>query len=489
MSGDSEDSEKRFCHPFHEDLGGTEFGERYEPGVGFPKTLAELKMCRLSAHIRQKPRWWEKMRDNSLREKWIQEAKEQQAQLPPYEQLTDNMLNYVMAELEAYAALRDPKTGIEWGPYERIFLSDTLVPEEVTNALKLAVKPLEDVPDDLKDWHPGSGGRVLDLVHPSICPLIFRETWGTSDDGTVQTFEPPDAKELEVVPMFVSQRFQWLPSDFQVDGTGAVKLKSPYINNVPPEYHATLVPAIEHVMQCAIPLWEHVLSALRRDPAPARVSNRGLNASAYDEDSDDTDSDDSFAPLDACIWFHGEPYAETREERMEQAQDNDAWFRRQLRCRPLRLPDAPPPPYTDTFEWAEESNSKLSVSLSDSPIQVIVKLANIVLTPEKPEYPGGTWHVEGMATESIVSTFIYYYDSENIQPCNLNFRMATNAPGYHQQDDTICMDILYGFKVYRPCVQDIGSLPTKAGRCIAFPNQYQHRVGFFHPIFLFEYNH
>ena len=28
-------------------------------------------------------------------------------------------------------------------------------------------------------------------------------------------------------------------------------------------------------------------------------------------------------------------------------------------------------------------------------IQVIVKLANIHLTPEKPEYDGGTWHVEG----------------------------------------------------------------------------------------------
>lgn len=28
-------------------------------------------------------------------------------------------------------------------------------------------------------------------------------------------------------------------------------------------------------------------------------------------------------------------------------------------------------------------------------LQIIVKLANIHLTPEKPEYEGGTWHVEG----------------------------------------------------------------------------------------------
>ncbi|KAJ7672197.1 hypothetical protein DFH06DRAFT_1175605 [Mycena polygramma] len=461
--GDSfhpDDSQDRFYHPFNEDPQDT---EDVVQGTWRPKTLAELRMCRLSAHLRQKPRWWEKMRDTNLREKWIQEAKEQQAQLPPYEQLTDNMLNYVMAELEAYAALRDPKTGIEWGPYERIFLSDTLVPEEVTNALKLAVKPLEDVPDDVKDWHPGSEGRVLDLVHPSICPLIFEETWGTSDDDIVGTFEPPDADELEVAPMFVSERFQWLPSDFQVDETGAVKLKSPYINNVPPEHHATLVPAIEHVMQCAIPLWEHVLSALRRDPPPARVSSRDPDVPAY-EDED----------AEACIWRHGTPYAATVEEQAEQQADYDAWLERRLILGPLILPDAPPPPYVNTFKWA--TDYRRSVSLSDSTIQVIVKLANIVLTPEKPEYPGGTWHVEGMATESIVSTFIYYYDSENIEPCDLSFRMATQMPEAHQQDDSSCMKILYGFRRDSPCVEDIGSIETKAGRCIAFPNLYQHRV-------------
>jgi hypothetical protein len=30
-------------------------------------------------------------------------------------------------------------------------------------------------------------------------------------------------------------------------------------------------------------------------------------------------------------------------------------------------------------------------------LQVIIKLANIVLTPDKPSYAGGKWHVEGAA--------------------------------------------------------------------------------------------
>ncbi|KAJ6577491.1 hypothetical protein B0H19DRAFT_561967 [Mycena capillaripes] len=447
MSSSDSESPERFFHPFHEDPCD---GELAEDGVWPPKTLAELRMCRLSAHLRQKPRWWEKIHDAELRNKWIQEAKEQQANLRPWEQLTDNMLNYVMAELKGYAELRDPKTGIEWGPYERIFLSDTLVPQDVTIALKHAIKPLEDVPDERKDWHPGSDGRVLDLVHPSLCPLIFEETWGTGDDGTLGTFESPDEDELEVSAIFVSRRFQWLPSDFEVSKAGAVKLKSPYINNIFPKDHDTLVPVIERVIECAIPLWEHVLSALRSDPVPPRMEPKG--------------------PM-PCIWTGGNPYAEDSEEEAEQAQDYRAWLQRRLIRGPLVLPDAAP-----RYKKTLAKNFKLSVSLSNSTIQVIVKLANIVLTPEKPEYPGGTWHVEGMATESIVSTFIYYYESENIEPCDLSFRMATQIPDAHQQDDTSCMDILYGFKRGNPCTQDIGSVETKAGRCIAFPNQYQHRV-------------
>jgi hypothetical protein len=49
---------------------------------------------------------------------------------------------------------------------------------------------------------------------------------------------------------------------------------------------------------------------------------------------------------------------------------------------------------------AEQSNIKY---LSQFPkLQVIVKLANIELTPEKPEYDGGSCHVEGQLNERYV---------------------------------------------------------------------------------------
>jgi len=42
------------------------------------------------------------------------------------------------------------------------------------------------------------------------------------------------------------------------------------------------------------------------------------------------------------------------------------------------------------------------LSLKGRTLQVIVKLANVLLIPEKPEYLGGVWHVEGLSQQSPV---------------------------------------------------------------------------------------
>ena len=54
-----------------------------------------------------------------------------------------------------------------------VYKSDTAVSQETKLALQKAVRILEDVPESEKDWHPGSDGKVLDLVHPSLFPLIY----------------------------------------------------------------------------------------------------------------------------------------------------------------------------------------------------------------------------------------------------------------------------------------------------------------------------
>lgn len=51
--------------------------------------------------------------------------------------------------------------------------TDTAVSSEPKEALRVGVVPLEDVTDRLKVWQPGSDGKVLDLVYPSLFPFIY----------------------------------------------------------------------------------------------------------------------------------------------------------------------------------------------------------------------------------------------------------------------------------------------------------------------------
>ncbi|KAJ7455838.1 hypothetical protein FB451DRAFT_1184129 [Mycena latifolia] len=139
---------------------------------------------------------------------------------------------------------------------------------------------------------------------------------------------------------------QWLASDFQVDKNGEVKLKSPYINNASQEHHGALVPR-------AVLLWEKN-SYLQ--PNGMMMPSRALGAVKL------------------------------------LMMDTEAWVHRRLVAGQLVLPDAPLK-YKDTWE----DNMVDSVGLANSTIQVIVKIASIVLTPENPKYSGDIWHVEGEA--------------------------------------------------------------------------------------------
>lgn len=64
-------------------------------------------MVRLSATLRTKPSWWSKFRDPEIRARWKGEALAQ-AQL-----MGDQHVEYVLNELEGYAALRDEASGAE----------------------------------------------------------------------------------------------------------------------------------------------------------------------------------------------------------------------------------------------------------------------------------------------------------------------------------------------------------------------------------------
>ncbi|MFG2294547.1 DUF4246 domain-containing protein [Streptomyces sp. NPDC048603] len=401
-----------------------------------PRTLRELEMMQCSAHIRAKPGWFDKMNDAEVVAKWTQEAVAQG--------LTEAQVRYVLAELAHYASLRDGRTGIEVSAVDGVWQSDALVDDTLRSRLRGAVRVLEEVPEAERDWHPGSDGQVLDLVHPSLFCLV-RGASGAPEGAWRNPTDRYSKHEF-------SEKFQWLPTDVDVSEDGDVAFRS-YVNNVHPEKHSDLASVLPDLFARMLPLLENVLSDLR-EPRPLRIKADPYGW--YDSEPEYPNRSD---------YSDDEAYAEARRV-WGKAQDE--WWENR---RPV-VPDAP------AFTPPELPDASTRVGLRGRRLQVIVKLATIHLTPEKPEYAGGSWHVEGMLNERIVSTGIYYWDSENITESRLSFRTALDDPDYEQNDDQGLREV-YGLEDEDALNQVLGSASTPAGRCLAFPNVLQHRVGSF----------
>lgn len=113
-------------------------------------------------------------------------------------------------------------------------------------------------------------------------------------------------------------------------------------------------------------------------------------------------------------------------------------------------------------------------------LQVIVKLANIQLTPENPQYGGGSWHVEGQLNEHICATALYYYDTENITDSHLAFRQQSSwddaSEISYPQSVHGWLTEVFGCEQDGPAMQDVGAILCCEGRLITFPNILQHQV-------------
>lgn len=60
--------------------------------------------------------------------------------------------------------LPNNQPGLQRGFWE----SDSLVEQPLRELLEAELSKLRNVPEEDKDWHPGSDKQVLDLVHPSM---------------------------------------------------------------------------------------------------------------------------------------------------------------------------------------------------------------------------------------------------------------------------------------------------------------------------------
>ncbi|KAH0027932.1 hypothetical protein KCU78_g3809, partial [Aureobasidium melanogenum] len=446
-----------------------------------PLTVRERNMMQVINAITDKSDWRRKVFDETIIAKWRAEAVTEEGQ-----GFTEKMFDYCLAELQDKAGQHqeDNLTAVldsEWA----VVKSDSIISAELKEELKTAVAPLESVPETIKDWHPGSNEQVLDLVHPSLFPLVYGRSrilpTGTvaledciqtsgkgeiipkpSDDecllGERQTWSRGPAEKVT----YWSNRFQWLPSNVDFAEGDGVKITS-YINNLHPVHHRSIYSVIEKFIAKSVPAWDLVLSSyIHRNVGQLRVPMEGTEYEfPFGEDLEVPDHVGS----------------EFNEDDDEYYAARDQWIEDH---RILIKPDA------RTYEPAISQGRRdlMPINLREhfrkSGIQVIVKLANIHLTPSNPEYSGGSWHIEGKLNEHICATALYYYDNENITESHLAFRSKVSTYDIRErdyaQDDNSGVCYLFGIEREGPGVQEIGQVTTNEGRLLAFPNVLQHQV-------------
>lgn len=380
--------------------------------------------------------------------------------------------------------------------------SDIAVSETLRQDLIQKAGVLEDVPERSKDWHPGSDEMVLDLLHPSLFPLVYGRSralpfghvplndcakftglgeiineWKDADLQT-DTSVLDRRNELTLEPWGT---YQWLPAQVDVATEGRSRITS-YINNLHPAEHGELYAVLEQMVDRAIPLWNECLawSWFReriRIPNPDRVFSTDedyvvplwpLRAAHPQNELKGDDSDTATYPN----W----DWAQNHNLESEW----DDWENQHRRLRTIEPKDYYPFHKLLQASDAPARNLDLKADFKSRGLQIIFKLANIHLTPEKPMYDGSRWHVEGALNEHICATALYYYDSDNIDESSLAFRQAMQT---EERDDVSSEQEQYrsfceyfGVANGAPGVQDLGSVRTPQGRLLVFPNVLQHCV-------------
>ena len=153
-----------------------------------------------------------------------------------------------------------------------------------------------------------------------------------------------------------------------------------YINNLHPVKEKSLYELIQKLIDASIPLWETTLAPLN-DPDFGHSRRIVYDCPCYDPDPGSL------------------PETEGPQQGTDEDED-DYWDRRQEWIEDTRRVIRPEPegPFMPVNEPAPLS---LREKWGKRGLQVIVKLANIELTPEKPEYAGGSWHVEGQMVSPV----------------------------------------------------------------------------------------
>ncbi|EJT99284.1 hypothetical protein DACRYDRAFT_23879 [Dacryopinax primogenitus] len=359
--------------------------------------------------------------------------------------------------------------------------ADDLVPPSLHRVLEGELNRLADV--GVKDFHPGSDGKVQDLIHPSLYPYVrgitrILDTHHPLNHAEIfQTVTRYPVDEYSEGMTEHKSTYAWLPSLFAISDEGKVTIDSP-INALGPRFeHPALYKALERLFELALPqIEESMFYQWKYETSPS--------FRRWEERSEERQSGD-IKKLQEKI----------EEQKKEKSLEN------QTRAERERI-------MKDEMEWEKQGTGlgglQEKSKFAGKKLKVIVKAANYVLLPGQ-EYEG-SWHVEGAPHEHIRASLIYYYSCDaDISDKGLSFRRLRteedqpNCAKEHGSDfDMWNQETDDSYTDYPSDIEDVNSYPytlprnielgtvsatgidteggTRTGRMLSFPNWLQHQV-------------
>jgi hypothetical protein len=178
-----------------------------------------------------------------------------------------------------------------------------------------------------------------------------------------------------------SQKFQWLPTEFLVKQSGEVTIES-YINSLKPD--SGLYPVIAKIFERVVPMFNIVLTDLRLHDRRIRFPCEGGSSGWWGNLEN--------PPEDVKKNIIDEIRANNSARGRGTDREPSKW-EIEREWKKIRGPNPVHVPEFDQTQFEVTEGDKV-VDLKGHRLQVIVKIGAIHLTPEKPTFEGGNWHVE-----------------------------------------------------------------------------------------------
>lgn len=344
--------------------------------------------------------------------------------------ITENMANWIIAELEFKAMIYDYSNNVALYNGD-VTKSDSIVPASLREELAVASKALEFENQDLRYYHVGSMRKQRDLIAMALYPLVYGKTRILPDrtiglDDALQSFGQGEVipvpretgitrediswrvlarADIEVKPY--SRCHQILPADWKLGEDGRWHVAT-YINNLHPVRHRNIYKLIEDVFNCLIPQWNATLTPMK-DMLHSRARIEYHKA--------------EYEPLSAEA-ANQAPQIRPREAQSEFEERNDEWRMKNYKAIqpdagdfipwavPPRLMSKLPTDLTSTVRI--EKTVEVNRDYKKRGLQVITRILGVDLKPEDPYYET-QWHVEGqMVSKStqrptqMITNSLYY---------------------------------------------------------------------------------